>query len=128
MQLLRIPHYNYDNSNVSQVFESSLALLSHFDRVIFTSRHDHQYRCPTLIVWVRWGWMGGGDGGFTSRHQYFVSLSLDVVFHECANHACSLSSASVANHACSLSATSVVSQTCSLSNTSVLETTVFPFC
>ena len=117
MQLLRIPHYNYDNNNVSQVFhESSPALLSHFDRVIFTSRHDHQYRCPTLIVWVRWGWMGGGDGGFTSRHQYFVSLSLDVVFHECANHACSLS------------ATSVVSQTCSLSNTSVLETTVFPFC
>ena len=36
MQLLRIPHYNYDNNNnnVSQVFhESSLALLSHFDRV-----------------------------------------------------------------------------------------------
>ena len=101
MQLLRIPHYNYDNNNnnnnnVSQVFhESSLALLSHFHRVIFTSRHDHQYRCLTLIVWVGWGWMGGGDGGFTSRHQYFVSLSLDVFFYEYANHACSLSSTSV---------------------------------
>ena len=76
MQLLRIPHYNYDNNNVSQVFhESSLALLSHFDRVIFTSRHDHQYRCPTLIVWVRWG--GWEEGMAVSR----VDTSILSRFH-----------------------------------------------